>query len=54
MLEKHHLKLWEDQKVVSIEDYQSSESIDLLSGEKSVIDIPKSNVLIYLLKMVLK
>ena len=34
-------------KVVSIEDYQSSESIDLLSGQKSVIDIPKSNVLIY-------
>ena len=34
-------------KVVSIEDYQSSESIDILSGQKSVIDIPKSNVLIY-------
>ena len=34
-------------KVVSIEDYHSSESIDLLSGQKSVIDIPKSNVLIY-------
>ena len=34
-------------KVVSIEDYHSSESIDLISGQKSVIDIPKSNVLIY-------
>jgi phosphomannomutase len=34
-------------KVVSIEDYQSSESNDLIAGNKSVIDIPKSNVLIY-------
>ena len=34
-------------KVVSIEDYQSSESNDLIAGHKSVIDIPKSNVLIY-------
>ena len=34
-------------KVVSIEDYQSSESNDLIAGYKSVIDIPKSNVLIY-------
>ena len=34
-------------KVVSIEDYQSSESNDLTAGHKSVIDIPKSNVLIY-------
>ena len=44
--EKHHLKPWED-KSCFIEDYQSSESIDILSGQKSVIDIPKSNVLIY-------
>ena len=34
-------------KVVSIEDYQSSESNDLIAGHKSEIDIPKSNVLIY-------
>lgn len=34
-------------KVVSIEDYQSSVTFNIISGHKSVIDIPKSNVLIY-------
>lgn len=34
-------------KVIRIEDYQLSISKDLVSGKESVIDIPKSNVLIY-------
>ena len=34
-------------KVVKIEDYQLSVSKNMISGEESTIDIPKSNVLIY-------
>lgn len=34
-------------KVVKIEDYQSSELTDLITGTKTLIEIPKSNVLIY-------
>jgi len=34
-------------KVVKIEDYQLSVSKNMITGEESVIDIPKSNVLIY-------
>lgn len=34
-------------KVIKIEDYQSSVSKNMLTGENSTIDIPKSNVLIY-------
>ncbi len=34
-------------KVLVLEDYQSSISKNLISGEETVIDIPKSNVLIY-------
>lgn len=34
-------------KVVRIEDYQSSELTDLITGTKTHIEIPKSNVLIY-------
>ncbi|WP_435133312.1 phospho-sugar mutase [Formosa sp. A9] len=34
-------------KVVKVEDYQSSTSKNLVSGETSTIDIPKSNVIIY-------
>ncbi|TYA92384.1 phospho-sugar mutase [Seonamhaeicola marinus] len=34
-------------KVVKVEDYQSSISKDMATGEESPIDIPKSNVLIY-------
>lgn len=34
-------------KVVRIEDYQSSELADLITGNKTPIEIPKSNVLIY-------
>ncbi|WP_412985883.1 phospho-sugar mutase [Pontimicrobium sp. IMCC45349] len=35
------------EKVVLLEDYQSSEAINLLTNDKTVIDVPKSNVLIY-------
>ncbi len=34
-------------KVIRIEDYNKSESTDIVSGEKSVLDVPKSNVLIF-------
>ncbi|NQY05035.1 MAG: phospho-sugar mutase [Flavobacteriaceae bacterium] len=34
-------------KVVMLEDYQSATAKDLITGEESPIDIPKSNVLIY-------
>ncbi|GAB1856546.1 phospho-sugar mutase [Flavobacteriaceae bacterium MHTCC 0001] len=34
-------------KVVKIEDYESATSKNLITGESSTIDIPKSNVLIY-------
>lgn len=34
-------------KVVKVEDYQASISKNMISGEESPIDIPKSNVLIY-------
>ncbi|RED46016.1 phospho-sugar mutase [Seonamhaeicola aphaedonensis] len=34
-------------KVVKVEDYQLSVSKNMVTGEESVIDIPKSNVLIY-------
>lgn len=34
-------------KVVKIEDYESSTSKNMITGEESAIDIPKSNVLIY-------
>lgn len=32
-------------KVVRINDYQTHESLDVLTGEKTVLDLPKSNVL---------
>ncbi|WP_396596323.1 phospho-sugar mutase [Dokdonia sp. R86516] len=34
-------------KVIRVEDYQSSTSRDLLTGETTTIDVPKSNVLIF-------
>lgn len=37
-------------KIVAIEDYQTSERIDMTTGEKTVITLPKSNVLKYLLE----
>ncbi len=44
---KNPLTLVNGSKVVKIEDYQLSVSKNMLTGEESVIDIPKSNVLIY-------
>ncbi|WP_413512069.1 phospho-sugar mutase [Myroides odoratus] len=38
------------QRVVCVEDYQSGEAKNLLSGETELINIPKSNVLIYYLE----
>jgi phosphomannomutase len=35
------------EQIVLLEDYQSSEATNLITGEKSTIDVPKSNVLIY-------
>lgn len=32
-------------KVVRINDYQTHESLDVLTGEKTILDLPKSNVL---------
>lgn len=37
-------------KVITMIDYKSSESIDLVSGEKSQVDLPSSNVLQYYLE----
>jgi phosphoglucomutase len=34
-------------KVIRVEDYQSSISRDLITGETTTIDVPKSNVLIF-------
>lgn len=41
----HHFDAFADEKLVTYNDYQSKESLDLASGEKSAIDLPKSNVL---------
>lgn len=35
------------EKIVKLDDYQSSTSLNLITGEKTPIDIPKSNVLIF-------
>lgn len=35
------------EKIVKLDDYQSSISLNLITGEKTPIDIPKSNVLIF-------
>jgi len=37
-------------KVIVIKDYQESESLDVCSGEKAPIDLPKSNVLQFLME----
>ncbi|MFC4323878.1 phospho-sugar mutase [Litchfieldia salsa] len=37
-------------KIVTIEDYQASERVNVLQDEKVVIDLPKSNVLKYFLE----
>lgn len=41
------LKMVNNSKVIKIEDYQLSIQTNTITGEQSVIDIPKSNVLIY-------
>lgn len=41
----NHFDAFADEKLVIYNDYQSKESLDLASGEKSAIDLPKSNVL---------
>lgn len=46
-LRENPLKEIAGEKVVMIEDYQSSVARDLIRGEEQPIDIPKSNVLIY-------
>ena len=46
-LRENPLKEINGQRVVMIEDYDSSIAKNLLNGEESAIDMPKSNVLIY-------
>ena len=41
----NHFDAFADEKLVTYNDYQSKESLYLASGEKSAIDLPKSNVL---------
>jgi phosphomannomutase len=41
------LKVVNGSKVLKIDDYQLSISKNLITGEETIIDIPKSNVLIY-------
>jgi len=46
-LRENPLKEINGQRVIMVEDYDSSIAKNLLDGEESVIDMPKSNVLIY-------
>jgi len=46
-LRENPLKEINGQRVIMVEDYQSSTALNLLNGEESAMDIPKSNVLIY-------
>jgi phosphomannomutase len=46
-LRQNPLKEINGQRVVMVEDYQSSIALNLLTGEESTMDMPKSNVLIY-------
>ncbi|RPE00893.1 phospho-sugar mutase [Aureibaculum marinum] len=46
-LRKNPLKTIDGSPVAYVFDYQSSERTNLITGEKSTIDLPKSNVLIY-------
>ncbi|MCG2610516.1 phospho-sugar mutase [Flavobacterium sp. SM15] len=49
-LRENPVKEINGQRVVCIEDYQSSKGKDLMNGEEFGIEIPKSNVLIYYLE----
>ena len=46
-LRQNPLKEINGQRVIMVEDYQSSIALNLLDGSESTMDIPKSNVLIY-------
>lgn len=46
-LRENPVKEIDGQRVIMVEDYQSSTALNLLSGEVSEMTIPKSNVLIY-------
>lgn len=46
-LRENPLKEINNQRVIMVEDYQSSIAKNLLTGEESKMEIPKSNVLIY-------
>lgn len=46
-LRENPVKEINGQRVIMVEDYQSSIAKNLLTGEESIMDIPKSNVLIY-------
>ena len=46
-LRENPLKTIVNEQVIRIEDYQASVSKNMLTGEETQIDIPKSNVLIY-------
>lgn len=46
-LRENPIKEINGQRVVMLEDYQSSIAKNLLTGEETTMDIPKSNVLIY-------
>jgi phosphomannomutase len=46
-LRENPLKEISGQRVIIVEDYQSSIAKNLLDGSESTMDLPKSNVLIY-------
>ncbi len=46
-LRENPLKEINGQRVIMVEDYQSSKALNLLTNEETSMDIPKSNVLIY-------
>lgn len=49
-LREHPLEEINGERVIFVEDYQSSVTKNLLNGESGALDIPKSNVLIYYLE----
>lgn len=49
-LREHPLEEINGERVIFVEDYQSSVTKNLLNGETGTLDIPKSNVLIYYLE----
>lgn len=42
---EHHINEFGGEKLVTVNDYQTSESLDVATGKESKIDLPKSNVL---------